>query len=104
VLGAHLCSGRLYRTRAALLPSMFPPCPLRAFFFLLPHAPRHMPRAFGCVTRQVAELRAVVAGKDRVLTEQTRDIERLAAAQREGGRAAECADEQRHKYRELKAL
>jgi len=50
----------------------------------------------------VAELRATLAGRERVLADQARELERLAAQEREAERAAARAEEQRHKYRELK--
>jgi len=50
----------------------------------------------------VAELRATLAGRERVLADQAREVERLSAQEREAERAAARADELRHKYRELK--
>lgn len=47
-------------------------------------------------------MRATLAGRERVLADQAREVERLSAQEREAERAAARAEEQRHKYRELK--
>lgn len=54
------------------------------------------------LAEEVATLRAALAAKQRVLTDKLRENERLQAGEREARRAAERAEAQKHKYRELK--
>lgn len=51
---------------------------------------------------EVASMRAALAGKERVMAEQGREVERLRHLEREFGRHQDKATEVTHKYRELK--